>query len=41
MQRPGGFDHRVIVSVFNRFMILTYAAWLAVVAQRRLQRANG
>jgi Protein of unknown function (DUF998) len=41
MQRPGGFDYRVIVSVFNRFMILTYAAWLAVVAQRRLQRANG
>jgi hypothetical protein len=41
LQRPGGFDYRVIVSVFNRFMILTYAAWLAVVAQRRMQRANG
>jgi hypothetical protein len=41
LQRPGGFDYRVIVSIVNRFMILTYAAWLAVVAQRRMQRANG
>jgi hypothetical protein len=41
IQRPGGFDYRVMVSIANRFMILTYAAWLAVVAQRRMQRANG
>ena len=41
IQRPVGFDYRVIVSLVNRFMILTYAAWLAVVAQRRMQRANG
>ncbi len=32
MQQPGTLDLRVIVSVTNRFMILTYAAWLAACA---------
>ena len=29
VQQPGGLDLRLFVSVANRFMILTYAAWLA------------
>jgi hypothetical protein len=41
MQQPGGFDYRVIVSAVNRFMILTYAVWVAVVARRRMQTATG
>jgi hypothetical protein len=32
LQQPGGFDWRIVVSVLNRFMILTYAAWYAIVA---------
>ncbi len=32
VQRPGSVDVRVMVSVANRFIILTYAAWLAAAA---------
>lgn len=28
-QQPGGFYYRLIVSLVNRLMILTYAVWLA------------
>jgi len=31
-QQPGSMDVRVVASVANRFMVLTYAAWLAVAA---------
>lgn len=37
LQQPGGFDWRLIVSAVNRFMILTYAAWIGVVAWRQGQ----
>jgi hypothetical protein len=34
-QQPGGFDWRIKVSFVNRLMILSYAAWLAIVAQQK------
>jgi hypothetical protein len=34
-QRPGGFDFRIMVSVANRFMILTYAFWIVTTASQK------
>jgi len=36
-QQPSGFDFRVIVSIANRIMILTYAAWMAIVAWQNME----
>jgi hypothetical protein len=36
-QHPGGFDFRIIVSIVNRIMVLTYAAWMAVIARLSLE----
>jgi hypothetical protein len=36
LQQPG-LDLRPLVSLFNRVMILTYAAWLAICAQQSLK----
>ena len=35
-QHPHGFDFR-IVSIVNRIMVLTYAAWMAVIARLSLE----
>jgi Protein of unknown function (DUF998) len=35
LQQPGGFDFRIIVSVANRFMILTYAFWMVTTASQK------
>lgn len=40
VQQPGILDVRFVVSIGNRFMILTYAAWLAVCAYQATRRAT-
>jgi hypothetical protein len=39
-QQPDGFDFRVKVSFVNRLMILSYAAWLAIVARQKHKLMN-
>ncbi len=35
LQQPGGFDFRIVVSVANRFMILTYVFWMVTTASQK------
>jgi len=41
LQPLDGLDLRILVSVINRLMILTYSGWLGIVAVRALERPSG